>query len=115
MVRATVTELLELVTSVMVCARLVLELSDVVAHAVEADLPHRAILLGPGRDLLKRSRLQRTRPVLRVLATDDQACALQHLDVLGDRRKRHRERLSEFVDGGLTSREAVQDPPPGRV
>src|SRR5205823_6638022 len=75
------------------------ELPEVVVHPVESCLPHRPVLLGPGRDLLEARGLDRARPVLGSLSAHDQTRSLEDLDVLRDRRQRHLERLGELVDG----------------
>src|SRR3954454_15116531 len=74
---------------VMVNARLslLLEWLEVGVHPVEPRLPDRPVLLGPRGNLLERCRVQATRPVLRVLTSDNQPGSLEHLDVLGDSRK----------------------------
>src|SRR6516225_1502600 len=88
------------VSSAIVLTRLSLrsELGEVVVHPVEAGLPDGPVLLGPGRDLLQGGRVEGAGPVLGSLATLDQPGPLQHLDVLGDRRKRQVERPGELVD-----------------
>src|SRR5262249_58541291 len=52
-VRSITTAFSEPLSSVIVfaCLSLGLELADVVVHSVEAGLPDRSVLLGPGRDL----------------------------------------------------------------
>src|SRR6516225_7977841 len=97
------------------CPWLCPELSEVGVHPVEAGLPHAPVLLGPGRDLLEWCGVESTRPVLGVVAPDDQPRLLQHLDVLRAGRERHLERRSELVDCCLAFREARQDCSPRRV
>src|SRR5436190_23111879 len=83
---------------VLACLSLRSELGEVVVHPVEAGLPDGPVLLGPGGDLLQRRGFEGAWPVLGSLAPDDQSGAFLHLDVLGDGRERHVERLGEVVD-----------------
>src|SRR3546814_5461779 len=64
------------------CPSVRLEAREVLGHPVEPGLPHRAVLLGPGRDLLEWSGVEGARPVLGLVASLDQPGTLQHLDVL---------------------------------
>src|SRR5215470_16156311 len=74
------------------------ESCQVVVHPVEAGLPVGPAALRPGRDLVQWRRIQRTRSELGPASPNDQPSPFQHLDVLGDRRERHRERLGQLVD-----------------
>src|SRR2546422_8535849 len=76
---------------VLACLSLWLEVCEVLVHPVEAGLPDGPVLLGPGRDLLQRCRVEGAWPVLGSLGPYDQAGPFQHLDVLGDGRKRQLE------------------------
>jgi len=59
--------------------------------------------------------LEPARPELPVAAARDEAGALEHLQVLGDRRQAHVERLGQVVHGRFPVRELGQDRPPGGV
>src|SRR6516165_8380484 len=91
------------------------ELFEVVVHPVEARLPDGPVAVRPGRDLLQRCRVQGARPVLGSLAPYHQPGPFQHLDVFGDGRKRHLERLGELVDSRPAFGETGKDRSPGRV
>ena len=52
---------------------------------------------------------------LRVARARDQAGALQHLQMLGNRRQAHVERLGEFQHRRFAEREPRQDRPPCRI
>src|SRR5262245_50028590 len=88
-VRSITTAFSELRSSVIVfaCLSLGLELPDVVVHAVEAGLPDRSVLLGPGRDLRQWCGLQRAGAVLGPVSTHHQPRALQHLELFRERRQ----------------------------
>src|SRR6266567_3170377 len=96
--RSITTASWEALSSAIVFARLSSrsELGHVVVHPVEAGLPDGSVLLGPARQLRQRRGLQGARPVLSPVPTRHQPGSLEHLDVLGDGRKGHVERLSEL-------------------
>jgi hypothetical protein len=54
-------------------------------------------------------------PALGVPAPGDQACLLEHLNVLGHRLLRDVERLGQFVDRRRTPRQARHDRPTNRI
>src|SRR5438477_12485783 len=85
------------------CLSLRSELSEVVVHPVEAALPDRPVLLGPGRHRLEWCGVERARPVLSSLTPYDQPGPFQRLDVLRDGRKCDLERLGVLVDGPRAS------------
>src|SRR5262249_45534131 len=97
------------------CPSFPVEMREVVVHPVEAVLPHRPVLLRPGRDLLQWCGVEAERSELGAVTPHDQPRPLQHVDVLRDGRKRQVERLGELVDGRLTSSETGQDRSPRRV
>src|SRR5262245_16561450 len=68
---------------------LLLQSFHVVVEAIEAVLPEPAIFLQVHGDLLKRTRVEPTRPVLRVAPSHDQAGPLEHLEMLADRGQAH--------------------------
>src|SRR5207247_10868278 len=70
------------------CLSLRSELSEVVVHPVEAALPDRPVLLGPGRHLLEWRGVERARPLLGSLTPHDPHGPLQRLDVPRDGGKR---------------------------
>ena len=84
-------------------------------QALEVALPELAVALQPFGGFRERLGLEPARPSLRVAAARDQAGALQHLEVLGDRGLAHRERLGQLRHGRLTRREPGEDRPPGRI
>src|SRR5215831_3791908 len=100
---------------VLACLSPWLELSEVVVHPVETGLPDRSVPFRPGRDLLKWCRVQGARSVLGSLTAHDQPGSFQHLDVFGDRRKLHLERLGELIDGRPAFCETGEDRSPRRV
>src|SRR5690349_9689964 len=84
-------------------------------HALEAALPEAAIGVDPRGRLLERLGVEVDGAELRHLAAGDQAGALQHLEVLGDRLNRDREALGELGEGGVAAAQPAQDLPSGRV
>src|SRR5687767_7522047 len=71
------------------------ELGEQVVEPLERTLPERAVLREPLRRLGEWATLQVAGAALRVPPSRHQPSPLQHLEVLGDRRLRHRERLAE--------------------
>src|SRR5439155_7515277 len=67
------------------------ELAQIVVQPVEPLVPEPAVVLDPLGGVLQRRRLQPARPPLRFAAARDQAGALQHLQMLRDGGKAHRE------------------------
>src|SRR5258706_6355727 len=65
---------------------LLLDLAQIVVEAIEAGVPELAVQPEPVDRALERPGFQAARPPLRGAAARDQAGALQHLQVLGDRR-----------------------------
>src|SRR5262245_41183401 len=91
------------------------ESCQVGVHAIEAVLPQRPVLLGPRRHLLEWRRVDRARPVLRLLSPHPPPGLREHLDVLGDRRQRHRERLRQLIHRGRAVGESGENRPTRRV
>src|SRR2546421_312320 len=88
---------------------LVLDLVQKLVQAPEALLPERAVALDPLVRHPERSRVQTGRPPLGLATALDELRALEHLQMLRDRRQAHVERLRELGHGGLASGE---DRPP---
>src|SRR5262249_17508278 len=80
---------------------LALQLLQVVLEPVEALFPEHAVVLQPVGCALQRARLEPAGAPLRLAPAGDEPGALQHLQVLGDRRQAHRERLGEFRNRSL--------------
>src|SRR5262245_59512860 len=94
---------------------LLLQRFQVVVEAIEAFLPEPPIPLDVAGDLLKRLGVQSTRAPLRVASADDEARALEHLEVLRDRREAHLERGGELRYRDLALREPREDGASGRI
>src|SRR5262245_61567 len=91
------------------------ELTQVRVEAVEALLPEAPVEGRPVGDVLEGRRLQPARTPLRLAAAGDQSGALEHLQVLRDRRHAHVERLGELGDGRLARREPRENGAARRV
>src|SRR5438045_4821456 len=65
---------------------LVLNFAKVFVQSVEAFFPESAVVIDPLGDVLERAGVEVAGPPLRVAAAGDQAGALEHFEVLGDRR-----------------------------
>ena len=92
-----------------------LQYSEIVVEAIEPLFPEPAIFLEPVVGFLERARLDPAGPHLRVAAARDQAGALEHLQMLGDRRQAHVERLGELQHRRFAEREPRKDGAPRRV
>lgn len=68
-------------------------------EGVEAEIPLVPALLDPGRGVVEGLRLQRQSAPLRPSGARDKTGALEHLQVLGNRRGADRERRGDFADG----------------
>ena len=95
--------------------RLGLQHFQIGVEAIETFLEEPAIVFEPVVDVLERLRLDAAGAELRFAAARDQAGALQHLEMLGDRRQAHGERFCQFHDGGFAERQAGQDGAAGRI
>ena len=89
----------------------VIELIDIVVHAVKACLPDMAVLLCPLGNFLQGRYVDGAGSILRFLPLCDQAGTLQYSDVLGNGRQTHIERLGEFVNGCFPFRQAAPKSP----
>src|SRR5438045_9684779 len=74
---------------------LLLQFAQMIFQPIEALFPEPAVVLQPVGGILERVRGEPAGPPLRLATARDEPGALQHLEVLGDRRKAHRERLGE--------------------
>src|SRR4051812_23612469 len=92
-----------------------LKLFQVIIEPVEALFPELPVELDPRGGVLQRPRLQPARPPLRFAAAGDEPRALEHLQVLGNRRQGHVERLGQLVHRRLPPRQPPENRPPSRV
>ena len=92
-----------------------LQLFQIVVEPIEALVEEAAVVFEPIVDVLERPRLDAARPPLRLAAARDQAGALQHLEMLGDRRQAHGEGLGQFRHRGLAQRQPRQDGAAGGI
>src|SRR5213596_235865 len=97
------------------CWVLGFELLEQGIEALVVALPQPAVTFQPLGSLPQPLGLEAARPPLCVAAARNQAGALQHLQVLGDRRLAHRERLGQLRHRRLTRRQAGEDRPPGGI
>src|SRR3989442_14697737 len=95
------------------CLRFGLELIEQRVEALVVPFPQPAVAFQPPGRLAEPLGLEAARPPLRVTAARNQAGALQHLQVLGDRRLAHRERLRPVRPPTPTPPQAGEGPPPG--
>src|SRR5262245_62540926 len=72
-----------------------LQFAQVIVQAIETLLPETAIAFQPVVHLLQRTRFDAAGPPLRLAPAQDQAGALQHLEMLGDGGKAHVEGFGE--------------------
>src|SRR5215204_325766 len=96
-------------------SRSLLDLAQVVAETIEGALPEAAIAGEPVGGRLEGVALQPRRSQLRAAPPCDQAGALEHLQMLGDRLHGDGERLRQLVHGRLALREPRQDGAPRRI
>src|SRR5262245_12072777 len=95
--------------------RLGLQYLQVVVEPIEPLFPESAILLEPLVGFPKSAHIDSAGTHLRIPATRDESGALEDLQVLGNRRKAHVERLGELQHGRLAKCEPREDCPPRRV
>src|SRR5580700_1301990 len=86
-----------------------------VVEALVALVPEPLVAGQPGRHVAQRLGLQVTEPRGRAAGARDKARVLQHLQVPGDGRLGHPERLGELGHGGLAVGQPGQDRTPGRI
>src|SRR3954471_314392 len=89
--------------------------TQVFIEAVEALLPIVPVVIEPVGRLLEWARLQPARPPLRLAAADNQSGAFQHLEMFGNPRSGHLERLGEFIHRSFPERKPRQDRTPCRI
>src|SRR5215470_9699151 len=92
-----------------------LQLTEIAVEPAEAALPVTAVMLGPPCYLAQRLSLQTARTRRSAPAANDEPGALQHLQVLGDRRLAHCEGRRELHHARLTAREAGKNGTARRV
>src|SRR5262249_60394886 len=94
---------------------LCLKRSEVVAEPIEPLFPEPAIFLEPIIGLLECPYVDATGAHLRIARARNEACPLQHFQMLGDCRQTHVERLGEPEYGGFTERKPREDRAPRGV
>ena len=82
---------------------------------VETLLPDAPVLLYPAQGRVEHFTLQVARPELGAPGPRDQTAALEHLQVLGDPRKRHVEWRGQLVHRGVPPGQLGDDRPAGRI
>src|SRR5262249_55467262 len=92
-----------------------LQLLQIGIQPIETLVEKTPVMIEPVVDVLEHARLDPARPPLRLAASRDQAGALQHFEVFGNRRQAHGERLGEFGHRGLTQGQSRKNRPAGRV
>src|SRR6185503_13358686 len=88
---------------------------EIFGEPVELLLPDLAMRLDPGRGVRDRLRLEAAAMDAAVARAAEQPGGLEHLEVLGDRRRRHVEGLAEIADAGLALRQPRDDRTARRV
>src|SRR6266849_735228 len=88
-----------------------LYVAQVLVELVEPFGPGPAVLFDPSGCRVERCPLEMTRPELRIPGPRDKAATLEHLEVLGDAGKGHRERRRQLIYRGIAPRQAVHDRP----
>src|SRR5215472_18316734 len=92
-----------------------LQLLEVAVEAAEAALPVAAVAFRPLRHIAQRRRLQAARPRLTTPPAAHESRALEHLQMLGDRRLADRERARELHHPRFAAGEAREDGTARRV
>src|SRR5579862_3179825 len=83
-----------------------LQRPQIEVEPIEALVVEAAIVVEPVVNILERARLDPAGPRLRLARAGDQAGALEHLEMLRDRRETHRKGFGELHDRGLAERQA---------
>src|SRR5712692_820469 len=94
---------------------LVFQLAQIVIQPIKALRPEPSVVFRPLGDVLKRVRLEATRPPLRLAAARNEAGAFEHLEMLGDGGHAHLEWLGQLGDRGLAGSETSQDRAPSGI
>src|SRR5262249_44914614 len=94
---------------------LLFQLVQIVIQAIEALLPETAIVFQPVAGILERARPKPAGPPLRLATAGDQTGALEHLEMLRNGRKAHRERVGQLRDRCLARGEARKDRTPSGI
>src|ERR1700730_12946531 len=94
---------------------LLLRLFQVSIQAGKFLLPEAAKGLHPVSDILERNRHERARTPLRIAPAHNEACALKHIEVFGDRRLAQGERLHELRHVCFTRRQTSKDRASGGI
>ena len=81
-------------------------------EALKILFPERTIVFEPVDGLAERTGINPPRPALRVAAMGDEAGALQHFEMLGDRRLADREWFGELRDRRFAGRQTSQNRAP---
>src|SRR5262249_773478 len=84
-------------------------------QALEGSLPELAVQFQPLRGLGQWGGFQFAPPALSILSSRDQSGALQHFEVLGDRRLGHGKRLSQLIYRSLARCQPRQNRAPRRI
>src|SRR5678810_252762 len=95
--------------SLLFLAGALVRLVEIVVEPVEAAFPMFAVGLHPLHRFAHGLRFQAAGPPLCLAALADQPGALQHLEMLGDRRETDVERLSQLTHRGLARGEPRED------
>src|SRR5439155_10943514 len=103
------------VVSSVISLLLFLKLAEVVVQAIEAGFPVPPVLADPFGRVPERLRLQPARPPLRLTSLLEEPRALEHLEVLRDRREAEIERGRQLRDRRLALGESREDGAPRRV
>src|SRR3954452_5341527 len=92
-----------------------LQLAQVILQAIEALFPEAAVVFEPVGGIFQRTGFEPAGPPLRLAPPLNKTRVLEHLEMLGDRRKAHGERFGQLDDGSLARNEASQDRAPRRI
>src|SRR5271163_251353 len=91
---------------VLLLASFGLQRFQIIVEAIETFVEKAPVVVEPIVDVFERPRLDAARPPLRATAARDQSGALQNLQVLGNRRQAHGERLCQFGHGSFAQSQA---------
>src|SRR5439155_9747477 len=94
---------------------LLLQVFEVIVQLIEAAFPVRALRNHPLLRLLQRLRRELIGSYPSRLSRPNQTAVLQHVQVLGERRQRHLERLRQLAHRGRTAAQSFKHSPSGWV